>query len=208
MSVLESLKTQFAIPVIRENDSSTLESICLALADGGLKVLEITLMSDAAYEVIKKLSVRSDLVIGAGTVLNSADVEKAIQSGAKFLVSPGLNLLALETAKKNNIPFYPGVLTPTEIMAAQAVGCELVKVFPISSIGGTAYLKSLRGPFPKMQWMVTGGVGLSDLKSYKDAGASAVGLGGNITPADAIKNKNWAALTELAQQHVNTVKGL
>ena len=129
MSLLVNMKEQFAIPVIREENADNLESICLALADGGLKILEITLMSDAALTVINKLSKRSDLTIGAGTVLNAEQAKQAINNGATFLVSPGLDENAVNFAASQKILFFPGVMTPTEIIKAHALNCEMVKIF-------------------------------------------------------------------------------
>lgn len=198
-SVIEDLKEQFAIPVIRHTDGATLKNIALALSRGGMKVLEITLMSEAAYDVIRDLSQEHDLVIGAGTILNVAQAQKAIDAGAKFLVSPGLDEDAVTYAMKRNIPFIPGVLTPTEVMRASALGCTLVKLFPIAALRGTAYVKMLKAPFPQMQWMCTGGIGPEDISEYRHAGASCVGLGGQLTPDSAIKQGQWEEISRLAQ---------
>jgi 2-dehydro-3-deoxyphosphogluconate aldolase/(4S)-4-hydroxy-2-oxoglutarate aldolase len=200
------MNDQFAIPVIRETDASSLESICLALADGGLKILEITLMSESALPVISKLSKNNDLLIGAGTVLNRQQAEKAIAAGAKFLVSPGLNEDAVKYSGSQNIPFYPGVMTPSEIMRAQELGCEMVKIFPASNLGGISYIKAMHGPFPKMKWMATGGIGLKDLNEYLKSPVTCVGLGSQMTPSEKIKAKDWKALQQLAEAHVSEVR--
>lgn len=195
-----AVSKQFVIPVIRENDASTLESICLALADGGLFVQEITLMSEAALQVIEKLSGR--LTLGAGTVLTPEQAVKAKDVGAQFLVSPGLNVEAIEAT---DLPFFPGVLTPSEIMQARFAGCNVLKIFPISSVGGVSYLTSLKGPFPTLQWFPSGGVSFENMREYKKAGAFAVGMGGNLVAADAIANKDFNRLTKAAANHLRAI---
>lgn len=178
MNFYEQLQKQFVIPVLRETDGSKLEALALDLAAKGSKILELTLMSDAGITVIKKLSSRSDLIIGAGTVLNEDLAKKAVDSGAKFIVTPGFTHSVQKVSEQNKIPFIPGVLTPTEIMHAMTHGCDLIKLFPISSVGGASYLKQLNGPFPNTKWMPSGGIRIDDIKEYKDAGAFCIGIGG------------------------------
>ncbi len=199
MNMIEKLHQQFVIPVVRETRESELELLSIALADGGLKILELTLMSPAAYSVIKKLSASKDLIVGAGTVTTLEEAKKAIDAGARFLVSPGLPVKAVEYSLSKNVPFYPGVLTPTEIIQAKELGCELMKVFPISAVGGVNYLKTLSGPFPGLKWMATGGVGLADIKSFYKAGVTCVGLGNFLTPTELVNKKDWKTLSEIAQ---------
>jgi 2-dehydro-3-deoxyphosphogluconate aldolase/(4S)-4-hydroxy-2-oxoglutarate aldolase len=205
MKFEQELKSQFVIPVIRHQDASDILSLCEALADGGLKVLEITLMSDAAYQVIKKLSLRSDLLIAAGTVLNDEQAKKAIDAGAKLLVSPGLNADAVNYALAHAVPFIPGVLTPTEIIQAHALGCEMVKVFPISSMGGISYIKNLQGPFPKMKFMATGGIEPVEIGDYKKSGVSCIGLGSHLTPKEKITARDWKGITSFVQELLKQV---
>lgn len=204
--MIDHFNKQFVIPVIREQDEKDLENICEALSDGGLSVLEVTLMSEAAYRVIEKISKKSQLIVGAGTVLSDIQAQKAIDCGAQFLVSPGLNTNAVEVAQKNKMLFIPGVMTPTEVTAALDLGCEALKVFPISSLGGTQYIKMLKGPFPNANWMATGGVSAQDIPAYLGAGVSCIGIGTQLTPAELIKNKDWNMLKRLAEEHVQAVR--
>jgi 2-dehydro-3-deoxyphosphogluconate aldolase/(4S)-4-hydroxy-2-oxoglutarate aldolase len=203
MTLIENLQRQYLIPVIRENSADLLEGTCLAMAAGGLTILEVTLMSDAAFSVIQKLSSKNNLTIGAGTVLNVEQAQRAIDNGAKFLISPGLNLDIVDLAKEEGIPIFPGVLTPSEIMAAQAEGCETLKIFPISAVGGAAYLSALKGPFPNLKWMPTGGVTLETVPDFRRAGALCVGMGGKLIPQDAVQAKDWTRLTKIAAEHVH-----
>jgi 2-dehydro-3-deoxyphosphogluconate aldolase/(4S)-4-hydroxy-2-oxoglutarate aldolase len=203
---LERVQEQFAIPVLRHTDGAVLRQLVRALADGGLAVLEITLMSPAALEVIRESSAHPGLVIGAGTVLDARQAEEAMDAGAQFLVSPGLDEGAVAAAQKRGVPFIPGVMTPSEIMRARALGCTLVKLFPSGSLGGTDFLKNLRAPFPDTGFMCTGGVAPADIPTYLAAGAYAVGLGGQLTPADAIAKGEWATISNLARDCAAAVR--
>ncbi|MES2528931.1 MAG: bifunctional 4-hydroxy-2-oxoglutarate aldolase/2-dehydro-3-deoxy-phosphogluconate aldolase [Bdellovibrionota bacterium] len=208
MNVLEKLSAQYAIPVIRETDEERLYSLAHSLAEGGLKVLEVTLMSEAALKVIKRLAADKDLTIGAGTVLNEEMVKKAIDAGAKFLVSPGLNEDAVAFASANKVPFIPGVMTPTEIMKAMALNCEVIKIFPVSVLGGIAYLKNLKGPFPHLKVMASGGIGLDDIREYFENDTFCVGTGSQLTPKESVKNEDWKKIRELAKEYIFEVNRL
>ncbi len=208
MTLNEHFHHQFIVPVVRVTNAELLEGTCSALVQGGLKILEITLMSDAAFRVIKKLSAHTDLVIGAGTVLDVAQAERAIDNGARFLIAPGLNLDVVDYANEREVAIIPGVLTPSEIMAAQAEGLEFLKLFPASAVGGPAYLNILKGPFPTMKWMPSGGVTLENLGDYKKAGAQCVGMGGELIPADAIQSKDWKRISQSAKDHLQAVAKL
>lgn len=206
--IMEKLSGQYVIPVIRETDEEKLYSLAKSLAEGGLNVLEVTLMSESALKVIKRLSEDKDLIIGAGTVLDQAAAEKAMEAGAKFLVSPGLNEGAVVFARNHNIPFIPGVMTPSEIMQATSLGCEVIKIFPVSVLGGVSYLKNLKGPFPKLQVMASGGIGLDEIREYFQEGTFCVGAGSHLTPKEAIKNGDWKKIRELAKEYVSEVNRL
>jgi 2-dehydro-3-deoxyphosphogluconate aldolase/(4S)-4-hydroxy-2-oxoglutarate aldolase len=201
MNLFTRLNEQFVVPIIRENDEMLLESICLSLADGGFHVLEIALMNQSAFSVIKKLSTRKDLLIGAGTIITANDAEKAMDCGAHFLVSPGLNKEAFSLAQKRSIPFIPGVLTPTEIMQATLLGAELVKIFPVGALNGSQYIKLLQGPFPNLNMMASGGITLKDLNGYIKTGVKCVALGHHFMPVEKIKAQEWRALTQFAEQY-------
>jgi 2-dehydro-3-deoxyphosphogluconate aldolase / (4S)-4-hydroxy-2-oxoglutarate aldolase len=206
MKYLNDFESQYVIPVIRHTKEDELYKLCLALADGGLKVLEVTLMSDAAYTVIDKLKDRKDLIIGAGTVLNKDQAKRAIDCGAKFLVSPGLDEASIHYSQSQNIPFVPGVITPSEIMQAHNLGLNLLKLFPASTFGGLEYVKSLKGPFPHMKWMLTGGITPADVPIFKKAGISCVGLGNHLTSAALVEKEDWKGITELTKNLLKKVQ--
>lgn len=206
MKYLKDFETQYVIPVIRHTKEDELYQLCLALAEGGLKVLEVTLMSESAFKVIEKLNDRKDLIIGAGTVLNKDHAKKAIDSGAKFLVSPGLDEASVEYSLSQNTPFVPGVITPSEIMRAHNLGLNLLKLFPASTFGGLEYVKNLRGPFPQMKWMLTGGITPADVPLFKKAGISCVGLGNHLTSAALVEKGDWNGITELTKNLLKKVQ--
>jgi 2-dehydro-3-deoxyphosphogluconate aldolase/(4S)-4-hydroxy-2-oxoglutarate aldolase len=205
MNFTRQLQEQFVIPVLRQADEAALVGTSRALAAGGMKVLEVTLMSDAAFGAISTLSKDNTLLVGAGTVLTRAQAERAVKAGAGFLVSPGLCLEVLDFARSQSVPYVPGVLTPSEITLAQARGATLLKVFPASAVGGAAYLRQLKGPFPSLQWMATGGVGIADIPAYVAAGALCVGIGGQLAPDSVVARGDWAKVTQIAAEHLAAV---
>lgn len=138
-----------------------------ALQEGGINCAEITFRTACASEAIK-LSVQTfpDMNIGAGTVINGKQCKQAIQCGAKFIVSPGLSEEVAKICKKKNVPYFPGCVTPTEIMKAIALGINVVKFFPANVYGGLKALKALSAPFPQIKFIPTGGVDLTNLKEF------------------------------------------
>ena len=155
------------IPVVVIKDVNDTIPTLKALKDGGINCAEITFRTACAADAIK-LGVETfpDMNIGAGTVINLEQAEKAVAYGAKFLVSPGLSEEVAIFAKNNNIPYYPGCVTPTEIMKAISLGIDIVKFFPANVYGGLKALKALSGPFPQVKFIPTGGVDLTNLAEF------------------------------------------
>lgn len=155
------------IPVVVIKDESETVGTLQALKDGGINCAEITFRTACAAAAIKK-GVESfpDMNIGAGTVINLEQAEKAVESGAKFIVSPGLSVEVAKFAKSKNIPYYPGCVTPTEIMQALELGIDVVKFFPANVYGGLKALKALAAPFPQIKFIPTGGVDLTNLAEF------------------------------------------
>lgn len=180
-----------------------------AAVRGGLKAVEVTLTTPGAEAVLDDLShtLPKGVLLGAGTVLSTTQAETAIASGATFLVSPHLGENILEVARYHSVSYVPGVLTPTEIVRALQLGVGVLKVFPIASAGGVSYLKHLRGPFPNLQVMVTGGVSPHQATSYREAGALAVGIGSNLFPEDALTTGD-AHATEQVTPNALRVAGM
>lgn len=155
------------IPVVVIKDINDTIPTLKALKDGGINCAEITFRTACAADAIK-LGVETfpDMNIGAGTVINLEQAEKAVVYGANFLVSPGLSEEVAVFAKNNNIPYYPGCVTPTEIMKAISLGIDIVKFFPANVYGGLKALKALAGPFPQLMFIPTGGVDLTNLEEF------------------------------------------
>ena len=206
--VLARVRDVGIIPIIRAHSAQTAGRIGAALVESGLTVIEITMTVPDALAAIES-AVRdhgSDVVVGAGTVTSREMAEKAIGSGAAFLVTPGLLPAVIDAARRQGVPVIGGALTPTEIMAAVDAGADWVKVFPASAVGGPAYLRALRGPFPSLNLVPTGGVTLESVGPYVLAGAAAVGVGGELIPPDAVKRGDFQSIAAIARQFLEAVR--
>ncbi|HEX8509435.1 MAG TPA: bifunctional 4-hydroxy-2-oxoglutarate aldolase/2-dehydro-3-deoxy-phosphogluconate aldolase [Propionibacteriaceae bacterium] len=172
-----------------------------ALVAGGVTGIEITYSTPDAAAVIREVRRRHGkaIYLGAGTVLQPAQAHEAVQAGADFLVSPGTEPELTGAMLGTGATVLSGALTPSEVMAALRLGVHVVKLFP-ASLGGTAFLKALRGPFPDVSFVPTGGVSPSNLADWLAAGAVAVGAGGELCSAKAMATGNWAAITAVAEQ--------
>lgn len=197
----KQLRQARVVGVLRANDAETAYQAALVACQNGLAALEITYTTPQAAAVIERLrSAGLSSLIGAGTVTNAAQAQEAIRAGAQFLVSPHLGEDVLKVAQDSGIPYVPGVLTPTEINRATELGAGMVKLFPAGSAGGPAYVKDLLGPFPHLKLMVTGGITPSEVPTYLQAGALAVGLGGHLFPKKALQEGDWPAVAVAVQQ--------
>jgi 2-dehydro-3-deoxyphosphogluconate aldolase/(4S)-4-hydroxy-2-oxoglutarate aldolase len=146
------------------------------------------------------------ILIGAGTVLNADAAQRCLDAGAQFLVSPGINLKTLEFAQRKSALMIAGALTPTEVMSAWEFGADLVKIFPCSQVGGASYIRALKGPFPEIPLVPTGGVNLETCAAFIEAGASALGVGGELILKEAIRQKNAGLISRLARQMLHAVQ--
>ena len=196
------------IPVVRSASADVAVRVTEVLIEAGLPIAEITLTVPNAIDVITTLARRSGgerTLIGAGTVIDAEGARRAIRAGAEFIVSPGLVLEVIEVAKAAGVAIIPGALSPTEILAATRAGGDLVKVFPIKSLGGAAYIRALRGPFPDLPLVPTGGVDLNNVADYIRAGATAVGVGSELVPRDVLASGNYQSIAALAERFVTAV---
>ena len=196
------------VPVVRaanvEDATRAVEAICA----GGIPILEITMTIPNATSVISHV-VREHgktTLIGAGTVTTSEQAEQCIRAGAEFLVSPGLSIHVLAVARACAKLAIPGALTPTELMHAQDQGAKLIKIFPCGNVGGPKYLQSLSGPFPNTALIPTGGVNVSNAANYIAAGAFALGVGGDLVSAAALREGNLSKITQAAGELVQVVR--
>jgi 2-dehydro-3-deoxyphosphogluconate aldolase / (4S)-4-hydroxy-2-oxoglutarate aldolase len=196
---LLKLRQHRAIAVIRSSEMEIAKKMALAVAAGGMKLIEITWNSDRAGDLIKQLRRElPDCTIGTGTLLDMADLESAIASGVQFIFTPHVNAEIIHTANLQNIPVIPGALTPTEIVNAWNHGADCVKVFPVQSLGGINYIKSLQAPLSNIPLIPTGGVTLANAHEFIQAGAVAVGLSSELFPQNLIKAQKWDAISQLA----------
>jgi len=192
------------IPVVRCDASDVAVRVTEVLIDAGLPIAEITFTVPDAVDVIAKLARRRG-VIGAGTVTTADQARAAIRAGAEFIVSPGFVPEVIEVAKSAGVTMIPGALTPTEILDAQRAGADLIKVFPVQSLGGPSYLRALRGPFPDIPLVPTGGVDLGNVAEFIRAGAAAVGVGSELISRQALAAGNYPAIAERAALFVAAV---
>jgi 2-dehydro-3-deoxyphosphogluconate aldolase/(4S)-4-hydroxy-2-oxoglutarate aldolase len=196
------------VPVIRASSPSEARIAADAVCQGGIPIAEITMTVPGAVEVIRELakSGPSELLVGAGTVLNAETARRCLDAGAEFLVSPGLNLATVAFAAKTGKLIMAGALTPTEIMAAWEAGADFIKVFPCGQMGGAKYIKALKGPFPEIPFIPTGGVNLSTAAEFIEAGSVALGVGGELVHAHALKSNKPEIIIEYARKFLEIVK--
>jgi 2-dehydro-3-deoxyphosphogluconate aldolase/(4S)-4-hydroxy-2-oxoglutarate aldolase len=180
MKTLNSLLSHKLMALVRTDSKEKGQELADVLVDAGIKVIEITLTTPGAVNIIEKLAKNKDLTVGAGTVLSSKDVKKAEKAGAKFIVSPDTNEDVIKASKKLGLISMPGVATASEVAIALDNGADILKLFPASTYG-PAHLKALRDPFPGKLWCPTGGITLTSVDDWFAAGANLIGLGGPLT---------------------------
>jgi len=198
--ILEEIIKRKAVAVLRVKEAGKLKKIIEAINNGGISVAEITMTVPGAVQLIEKINKELDenIIIGVGSVLNSFDTEKAINAGAKFVVSPVFKKEIIDTAHKHNVPVMPGCFTPTEIQTAYEYGADVVKVFP-ADVVGMEFFKAVLAPLPHLRLMPTGGVSLTNAGEWIKAGACAVGIGSALLDKKAIEEENYSKLTENAK---------
>ena len=196
------------VPVVRASSSREALIAAEAVCQGGIPIVEITMTVPGAVEVIRELSKSSasEVLIGAGTVLDVETARRCLDAGAQFLVSPGLNLPTVELAVREKILIMAGALTPTEVITAWNAGSDFVKIFPCGQVGGAKYIKALKGPLPQIPLVPTGGVNLNTAAEFIEAGAAALGIGGELVQAEALKSGKSQIITENARKFVEIVK--
>lgn len=196
------------VPVVRgaspEQAMMAVEAVCL----GGIPIVEITMTVPGAVWVIGEVvkAMGSGVLVGAGTVLDVAVARECVDAGAEFLVSPGLDLPTIEFAVREEKVMMAGALTPTEIITAWKAGSDFVKVFPCGEVGGARYIKALRGPLPQVRMVPTGGVDLSTAADFILAGAAALGVGGELVQAEALRVGRPGIITANARKFVAAVE--
>ena len=194
--------------MIRADSADAAVAVVETLIEAGLSVAEITMTVPDAIEAIASVSKRfgDKVLLGAGTVTDAKTVRRALDAGAKLIVSPCLVSEVIEAARRADVAVLPGALTPTEVFEASRQGGDMVKVFPAQNAGGAAYLRALRGPFPDIPLVPTGGVTLDNVGEMFKAGAAAVGVGSEMISKDALARHDYAAIGALATRFLAAVR--
>ena len=206
--VIKQIRDIGVIPVVRATSADEAMRAIDANREGGVSVLEITMTVPGAVSVIEQLSRNygSDVLVGAGTVLDAETARACILSGAKFIVSPALNVETIECCRRYGVAVMPGALTPTEVVQAWTAGADFVKVFPAGALGGASYLKALKAPLPQIELVPTGGVSVKTAADFIKAGDSALGVGADLVDLKAIRDGQASIITERAKQYVEIVR--
>jgi len=216
VSEMNDLETRLAaapvVPLVQADDPAVAIATTRALAEGGLSVIEVVLRTPAALDCLEALCrIDDDIIVGAGTVLSAAQAQASLDRGSAFLVAPGLDEESVTLAQAEDIPIFPGVMTPSEAMKARNLGLKAVKFFPASIAGGIPALKALGSVFGDMKFMPTGGVSAGNLKDFL-ALPSVLACGGSwLTPAADVAAGNYEEVTRLAREAVaiaTSVRGL
>lgn len=208
MNVAEIIEKLKVVPVIKLDDAKDAVPLGKALVEGGLPVAEITFRTEAAEEAIKRMSgAYPEIAVGAGTLTSVEQAKRALDAGASFFVSPGFHKGITEFAIQNNIPVYPGVCTPTELMMAMEYGLPVVKFFPAGQYGGLKTIKALSGPFPRMKFMPTGGINQGNIREYL-AEPCVIACGGSwMVKDDMLKKQDFDGVRQLVSEAVALVSG-
>jgi 2-dehydro-3-deoxyphosphogluconate aldolase/(4S)-4-hydroxy-2-oxoglutarate aldolase len=200
MSGRPALAGVVAIIRLREAEPGGLPDELLdALVEGGVRVIEATIPTPGALAAISRWSGRDDVLVGAGTVRTPDDVGRAADAGARFLVTPAADVRVIEAARQRELPVLAGALTPTEIEVAHAAGATMVKVFPVETVGGPAYVRAVRAPLDDIPLAPTGGVTPAAAEEYARLGCAAVGVGSALVSAAAVRDRDWSGVTERAR---------
>jgi 2-dehydro-3-deoxyphosphogluconate aldolase/(4S)-4-hydroxy-2-oxoglutarate aldolase len=207
-AVVRAIETAGVVAVIRLKDGKTLSAVVDALMAGGLRVLEVTMTVPGAVELIRELApaLPEGFLLGAGTVLDADTVDRVVDAGARFVVSPVFRRAVIERGHQRGVPVMPGCFSPTEILEAWDAGADVVKVFPATALG-PGFFKDVRGPLPHVKLMPTGGVTLDNAGEWIRAGAVAVGVGSALLDAAAIASGRFEVLTANARRIVASVVG-
>ena len=196
------------VPIVRTSTAEGAIKAIEAIHRGGIRAAEITMTVPGAIKALEKLADQfgDKIVLGAGTVLDPETARMCMLAGAQFFVTPSLNLATIQVAKRYSKPIFPGALTPTEVLSAWDHGANAVKIFPASAVGGAKYIKALKGPFPQIEMIPTGGVNLETTADFLKAGSCAVAVGGELVDAKTIKEGKFEVFEERARQYLAVVQ--
>nr|WP_288732229.1 bifunctional 4-hydroxy-2-oxoglutarate aldolase/2-dehydro-3-deoxy-phosphogluconate aldolase [uncultured Anaerobutyricum sp.] len=205
--VLEKLGQYGIVPVVVLNDSKDAAPLADALCDGGLSCAEVTFRTEAAADSIRIMTEKHpEMLVGAGTVLTTTQVDEAVKAGARFIVSPGLNPTVVKYCIEKNIPITPGVVTPSEMEQAIKLGLNLVKFFPAEPSGGLAMINAVAAPYTMLKFMPTGGINPNNVKDYLNSDKIFACGGSWMVKGNLINDGNFDKIKELTKEAVNIVK--
>jgi len=192
---------------VRVSDTAQALFAAESIYEAGIPIVEITMTVPGAIDLISRLTKRySDFIVGAGTVLTEETTQRCVDAGASFVTSPGLIPAVLEFTLKSEMVAIPGALTPSEVIAAWKAGADFVKIFPCSTVGGAAYVRSLKVPLPQIPLIASGGVNQLTARDFLFAGASALGIRSELTPRDALQTRQKQWIHELARRFTEIVR--
>ncbi len=207
-SVYEKVSAVGVVPVIKlNNPEKDAQGLAKALCDGGVPIAEVTFRAAGAAKAIRLMTeAEPDMLVGAGTVMCEAQVDEAIEAGAKFIVTPGLDADLVKYCQQKGIDIFPGCTTPTDYHTAYRLGLKVLKFFPAEQSGGLAKIKAMSAPFPMFKVMPTGGISLKNLGEYLACPTICACGGSYMVTADLIDNQKWDEITELCKKSVQIVK--
>jgi 2-dehydro-3-deoxyphosphogluconate aldolase/(4S)-4-hydroxy-2-oxoglutarate aldolase len=196
------------VPVVRATSFEEAIAIVEAIKAGGVSILEITMTVPGALRVIEKVADQygDQVLLGAGTVLDAETARAVILAGAEFIVTPSLKVSTIEVCKRYSRVVIPGALTPTEVVTAWESGADFVKIFPCDNVGGAKYIKALKGPFPQIDFIPTGGVNLNTAADFIAAGSSALAVGSELVDKTAVAKKDFGIITANAQRFMEVIR--
>ena len=196
------------VPIVRAPSPEDAFRAAEAIVAGGIGIAEITMTVPSAMRVMERLAERfgDQVLLGAGTILDPETCRAALLAGAEFIVTPSLDPRVIEVARRYSKPCIPGALTPTEVVTAWQAGADMVMIFPCGPVGGPKYIKALKGPFPHIDFVPTGGVNLETTPEFIKAGAAAVAVGGELVSLEALLHGDLNLITENARKFVEAVR--
>ncbi len=198
-AILNKIRAEKVVALIRADNPDGLVDCAKALAEGGLTSIELTMTTPGAIRMLEKCTAElPDFLFGLGTVLDAETARAGILAGAQFIVTPATRPDVITLCQRYSVPIFSGALTPTEILTAWEAGSDAVKIFP-AEFFGPAYIKSVKAPYPQIEFVPTGGVNENNVGDFLKAGAMATAAGSSLVEAKAMKEKNWAAITAKAK---------
>ena len=206
-AILARITATGIVPVVRTATAEGAIRAIQAIHRGGISIAEITMTVPGAVHALEKIAgeLGDQILLGAGTVLDPETARICMLAGAQFLVTPSLKPATIEIAKRYSKVICPGALTPTEVLTAWEAGAHVVKVFPCGNVGGPKYIKALKGPFPQIEMIPTGGVNLETAGEFLKAGACAVAVGGELVDARLIQEGRYDLIEERARQYLEVI---